>query len=178
MSKATVRANARTLPETTKSMPAAPASPGSAADEYLRLQAAKIVADSLLEVATEKKKAEAAAKAAAEADAEEEPKRHASQEFAAAFHAWLAAKAGIKDPSIEEDEEVTKRYRAESAAERRLMTAPAAWPDQVWEKLSAFEIILTEEMVDGERRDSIILLSLASIKQDIHNLGLCNGGAS
>ena len=160
----------------------APASPKSVKfdDEYLRLQANKIVADVLLEAATEKKKAEAAAKAAAEAeaDAEEEPKRHASQEFAAAFHAWLAAKAGIKDPSVEEDEEVTKRYRAESAAERRLMTAPAAYPDQVWEKLSAFEILLGEELLNGERRDSIILLSLASIKQYIHNLGLCNGGAS
>jgi dienelactone hydrolase len=158
----------------------APASPKSVKfdDEYLRLQANKIVADVLLEAATEKKKAEAAAKAAAEADAEEEPKRHASQEFAAAFHAWLAAKAGIKDPSVEEDEEVTKRYRAESAAERRLMTAPAAYPDQLWEKLGAFEILLGEELLNGERRDSIILLSLASIKQDIHNLGLCNGGAS
>jgi hypothetical protein len=146
--------------------------------EYLRLSAEKIVADVRFEAA-EERLAEAIKKKKAEDAAEaEEPKRRASQEVAAAYHAWLAAKAGIKDPSVEEDEEVTKRYRAESAAERRLMTAPAAYPDQLWEKLGAFEILLGEELLNGERRDSIILLSLASIKQDIHNLGLCNGGAS
>jgi hypothetical protein len=146
--------------------------------EYLRLSAEKIVADVRFEAA-EERLAEAIKKKKAEDAAEaEEPKRRASQEFAAAYHAWLAPKAGIKDPSVEEDEEVTKRYRAESAAERRLMTAPAAYPDQLWEKLGAFEILLGEELLNGERRDSIILLSLASIKQDIHNLGLCNGGAS
>jgi hypothetical protein len=45
-------------------------------------------------------------------------------------------------------------------------------------KAGAFETILTHELVAGERRDSIILLSLASLKQDIDNLGLCNGDAS
>jgi hypothetical protein len=65
--------NDRTLPEATKSMPAAPASPeATAQDEYLRLIANKIAA-------------EAAAKA-------EEPKLEASRAFAQAYHAWLAAK--------------------------------------------------------------------------------------
>jgi hypothetical protein len=45
----TVPANAQALPEATKSMPAAPASPESATDEYMRLQSAKIVADVLFE---------------------------------------------------------------------------------------------------------------------------------
>jgi hypothetical protein len=71
-----------------------------------------------------------------------------------------------------------ERYNAESDAERRLMTTPAAYPDQLWSKLEAFEIILAHELVSGERRDSVLMFSLASIKQDIHNLGLCNGDAS
>jgi hypothetical protein len=101
----------------------------------------------------------------------------ASRDFSDAYSDWLKAKGGIEDPGVPEEEQA-ERYRAESAAERRLFTTPAAWPDQVWQKLMAFEILLGEELLNGERRDSIILLSLASIKQDIHNLGLCNGGAS
>jgi hypothetical protein len=65
-------------------------------------------------------------------------------------------------------EEATARKKKAEAA-----TAEAEEP-----RRRAFETILTHELVAGERRDSIILLSLASIKQDIHNLGLCNGGAS
>jgi hypothetical protein len=86
--------------------------PESAADEYLRLQSAKIVADALFEVADKKMKAEADAKA-------EEPKLRASKAFAQAFHAWLAAKAGKEDPLLEDDEQ-PELFRAESDAERGL----------------------------------------------------------
>jgi hypothetical protein len=154
----------------------APASPKSAIDaEISRLQCDKIVADVLLEEATARKKKAAAAAAEVEA---EEPKRRASREFGEAHYAWLTAKARIEDPNVEDDDLARLGLEAEAAAERRLMTTPAAWPDQVWQKLGAFETILTHELVAGERRDSIILLSLASLKQDIHNLGLCNGDAS
>jgi hypothetical protein len=144
--------NDRTLPEATKSMPAAPASPeATAQDEYLRLIANKIAA-------------EAAAKA-------EEPKLEASRAFAQAYHAWLAAKAGIEDPLIE-DEEQPERWTAQSEAERRLFTTPATVGDQLWDKLSAFEAILGEEMTIGLRKDSVLLLAVGSLKQDIINLEL------
>jgi hypothetical protein len=165
MPTATVRATARTLPEATKSMPAAPASPESAADEYLRLQSAKIVADVLFDVADKKMKAEADAKAL-------EPKRRASDAFAQAFHAWLSAKAGIEDPLLEDDKQ-PELFRAESDAERRLFTTPSAYPDQVWQKLEAFEAFLNDELMSGQRRDSVLLLALGSLKQDIINLELC-----
>jgi hypothetical protein len=122
-----------------------------------------------LKIATER--AEDAAKA-------EDSKMRASREFSAAYHGWLKAKAALEDCDGD-DGEATERYRAESAAERHLMASPAAWPDQVWLKLGAFQVILSEELMNGERRDSVILLSLASIKQDILNLNMCNcGGAS
>jgi hypothetical protein len=146
-------------------MPAAPASPESAADEYLRLQVAKIVADARFEVADEKMKAEAAAKA-------EEPKLEACRAFAQALHAWLAAKAGLEEPAIAEEEQAG-RFRAESDAGRCLFTTPAVYPDQLWQKLEAFEALLSDELMSGLRRDSVLLLAVASIKQDILNMDLC-----
>jgi hypothetical protein len=159
---------ARVLPEATKSIcPSRPPHQKAAAhDEYLRLIANKIAAEALLDVATEKRKAEAAAKA-------EEPKLRASREFSEAYHAWLAAKAGAENPGVE-DEEQAERFSAElPAAERRLMVTPAAWPDQLWQKLEAFEAILGDELMSGPRTDSVIMLAVASIKQDILNLDLC-----
>jgi hypothetical protein len=119
-------------------------------DEYLRLQA------------------EAAAKA-------EEPKLEASRAFAQAYHALLAANAGLEDPDIT-DEEQPERWRVQSEAERRLFTTPSVHPYQVWQKLEAFETILSEELTSGSRTDSILVLALASIKQDIVNLDLLEGG--
>src|ERR1700677_2000428 len=111
----------------------APASPKSAIDaEISRLQCDKIVADVLLEEATARKKKAAAAAAEVEA---EEPKRRASREFGEAHYAWLTAKARIEDPNVEDDDLARLGLEAEAAAERRLMTTPAAWPDQVWQKL-------------------------------------------
>jgi hypothetical protein len=155
---------ARALPEATKSMPASPEA--AAHDEYLRLIANKIAAEALLDVATEKRKAEAAAKAA-------EPKLRASKEFAEAYHAWLAAKAETENPSVEDEEQAERFSAALPTAERRLMVTPAAWPDQLWQKLEAFEGILGDEIMSGPRRDSVIMLAVASIKQDILNLDLC-----
>jgi hypothetical protein len=146
----------------------APASPKSAIDNKYHHLAAQIAAEAEL------KRATARAESAAQA---EEREIRASRDFSDAYSDWLKAKGGIEDPGVPEEEQA-ERYRAGSAAERRLFTTPAAWPDQVWQKLMAFEILLGEELLNGERRDSIILLSLASIKQDIHNLGLCGGGAS
>ena len=52
------------------------------------------------------------------------------------------------------------------------MVTPSAYPDQFWQKLEAFESILGEEIMMGPRRDSVILLALASIKQDMVNMEL------
>jgi hypothetical protein len=169
MPNATVRADAQALPEATKSTPAAPDSPeATPKDEYLRLMAAKIVADVRLEKATEKRKEEAAKAEAAKAEV---PKLEASRAFAQAYHAWLVAKADTENPSVEEEE--AERFSAAlPAAERRLMVTPSAYPDQLWQKLEAFEAILGDEIMIGPRRDSVILLALASIKQDMVNMEL------
>jgi hypothetical protein len=135
-------------------------------DEYIRAFAAKCVADVRYEAAAEKRKAEADAKA-------EEPKLRASRAFAEAYHAWLAAKAETENPSVEDEEQAERFSLALPAAERRLMVTPSAYPDQLWQKLEAFEAILGDEIMSGPRRDSVIMLAVASIKQDIVNLDLC-----
>jgi hypothetical protein len=155
----TDRANAQALPE------AAPQ------DEYIHAWAAKLLADARYEIASERKKAEGDAKKA-EADAKaEEPKLKASAAFSTAYSAWLTAKAGIEDPEITDDEQ-PRRFKADSDAGRRLFTTPAAWPDQLWQKLGAFEQILSDEVVSGLRSESVLMLALGSIKQDFVNLGL------
>jgi hypothetical protein len=140
-------------------------------DEYLRLMAEKIVADSRLEVATEKRKAEKDKAAADAAQVEQDKELQASRAFTSDYHAWLAAKAGLKDPDITDDEQ-PERWKAESEAERRLFTTPATSGEQVWDKLTAFEQILGEELTIGLRKESILLLAVGSIKQDIINLEL------
>jgi hypothetical protein len=173
MPNTTVRANARAMPEATKSMPATPASPESAIDdEYLRLQAAKIVADVRYEAAVEKRKTEANAAAAAAAEAEEDKRWQARQAFTQAHNAWLMAKASLDGHSLE-DEEMDQRLTEDRDAERRLITTPAAYPDQLWTKLEAFELILGHELTTGLRTNSILMLALGSIKQDIVNMDLC-----
>jgi hypothetical protein len=169
MPNTTVRANARTLPDDTKPVPTAPPTAESPADEYLRLQAAKIVADVLFERAAEKMKAEADADAKAKA---QEPKRRASRAFAEAYHARLAAKADDENPSVEDEQQAERFSIALPAAERQLMVTPSAYPYELWQKLEAFEAILADEIMSGPRRDSVILLALASIKQDIVNMDL------
>jgi hypothetical protein len=197
MPNTAVRANARTSPKPTKSKPAAlgklyhpgvperglkiiaksedeatankNAAPApkttTAQDKYISALAEKCVAEVRFNRAAEHVKAEARAKA-------EEPKLEASRAFAQAHHAWLVAKAETENPSVE-DEELADRFSAAlPSAERRLMITPAAYPDQVWQKLEAFEAILGDEIMSGPRRDSVILLALASIKQDILNLEL------
>ena len=74
----------------------------------------KIVADIRLEVATEKRKEEAAKAEAAKAEA---PKLEASRAFAQAYHAWLVAKADTENPSVEEEEaeRFSARYPPPSA---------------------------------------------------------------
>jgi hypothetical protein len=124
-----------------------------------------------LEVATEKRKA-AKDKAAADAEKAEEDKRwEVSQAFTSAYHAWLAARAGIEEPDVAEEEQ-PERYRAQSEAERRLFTTPAVSGEQVWDKLTAFEQILGEELTIGLRKESVLVLAVGSIKQDIINLEL------
>jgi hypothetical protein len=141
-------------------------------DEYLRRQVEKVVADVRLDMATEKRKREAAKRAADAEKAEEDKQLKASETFSNAYHGWLLARAGIQDPLAPEEEQPA-RYRADGEAERHLFTTPAVHTDQFWQKLQAFEAILGDELMSGLRKDSVLLLALGSIKQDIINLELC-----
>jgi hypothetical protein len=144
MPNATVRANARTLPEAepfTDTMASnAPASPTSAL------------------------KAAAAAKRA-----EEEKRWEASRAFTSAYQAWLLAKAAVEIHETSDDD-MNARVEAEDQAERSLFTTPAALGEELWDKLTAFEWLLGQELTSGLRRNSILMLALGSIKHDIINL--------
>jgi hypothetical protein len=49
------------------------------------------------------------------------------------------------------------------------MVTTSAYPDQVWQKTGG---IRGHEIMSGPRRDSVIMVAVASIKQDIVNLEL------
>jgi hypothetical protein len=142
----------------------------SPTDEYLRLQARAFVAEVTLNEA--KRKTEEAKVAADMENAERDKKVQASREFSDAYHAWLIAKAGIEEMARIEEGEQPARFKAVTDAERRLFAMPAAYSEELWQKLTAFEAILGEEMTIGLRKESILLLAVGSIKQDIVNLEL------
>ena len=52
------------------------------------------------------------------------------------------------------------------------MTMPAVYGHQFWTKFQAFEEIFSKELVAGPRTESILILALGAIKQDIINLDL------
>jgi hypothetical protein len=174
----TARADARALPEpptdTIASNAAASPETAKPVDEEMRLIVEKCIAEAKLQTYLDKRKAEKA-KAAADAEKAEEDKQiQASRAFSEAYHAWLAAKAGIEEPELAEEEQPV-RFRAESEAERRLFATPSVYRDQVWQKLEAFETVLGDELASAQRRDSVLLLALGSIKQDIINLEMLEG---
>jgi hypothetical protein len=135
-----------------------------------RIIAAEVVAEVDLENRLKKIRSEIAVEDAEEAS--RKAKSAASDRFDNAYRAWLAAKAAVKDPSMDDDDVMTARQAVEAEAERRFMTMPAVYADHVWQKIEAFEGILGSEMIAGERTDSILLLAIAAIKQDIINLDL------
>jgi hypothetical protein len=150
----------------------APASPKSVlSEDYGELLVAKAVADTRLAVADAKRKREDEKAAAAAAQAEEDKRSRASEAFVKAHFDWRRAVAAIHDPEAP-DEEMEERFAAETEAERRLFITAAACPEQVWQKLEAFEDVLHDEMVGGPRNNSVLLLALGSIKQDMLNLEL------
>jgi hypothetical protein len=99
----------------------------------------------------------------------------ASLDFSQAYFEWLTARAGLQDTNIPEDEQPA-RFKAQIDAERRLFSTPATCAEQLWDKLTAFETILGEELTIGLRKESVLLLALGSIKQDIVSLDFLEGG--
>jgi hypothetical protein len=165
MPNATVRANAPASPESAK-----PAAPEAERAKDPRIIAAEVVAEVDLRNRIEKIQSEMDIEAAEEAS--RKAKSAEADRFENAYRALLAAKAAVKDPSIDDDDVMTARQAVEAEAERRFMTMPAVYADHVWQKIEAFEGILGGELIAGERTDSILLIAIAAIKQDIINLDL------
>ena len=162
MPNATVRANAPASPKSANPAPEAEPS------KHPRIIAAEVVAGFELEKKIKQIQFETEVQ---DAEKEAENDRHAAcARFSHAHHAWLKAKLAIQEPS---DEDIpAERLKVEAEAERRFFTTPAVFADHVWDKLEAFEEILAHELRAGERTDSILLLALGAIKQDIINLDL------
>jgi hypothetical protein len=176
MTATTKRATATALPKAKPSADTvasnAPDPKSALSEDYSELLVAQAVADTRLAMADAKRKKEADKAAADAAQIETDKRIQASRLFSGAYHAWLIAKAGLEEPADLTDEEQSERFSAESHAERRLFTTPSVYPDQFWQKLEAFDAVLSDELTSGQRRDSVLLLALGSIKQDIINLDL------
>ena len=141
-----------------------------------RLLAAKIVAEVDLKDRLKQVQREIDAEAA-----ERDAQRAAAEEgnrFDRIYVALLRARAAIKDPDVHEGDMHTEEarmkvfYADESATKRELFLAQARDTDQLLAKLEVFEADLLEEQLSGPKKDSLVLVALASIKQDIFSLGL------
>jgi hypothetical protein len=164
MPNATVRANAPASPKPAKSAPA-----DAERREDPRILAAEAVAQCDLEARKRKIRSEMFQEEAEERA--QKAKRADSARFDAHHHAWLKCKAAKQEPG-QSDEDENEACKVEALAERAFFTVPAVYPDHVCVKLEAFEQMLTHELTIGLRTDSILLLALGSIKQDIINLEL------
>jgi hypothetical protein len=176
MPNATVRANAPASPKSAKPAPASPA-PKAEPSKDGRIIAAEIIAEVDLNARIKQIQADIdleAHKKEAEKDAEK-AKYADAERFDRAYYAWLTAKAAIEEPAMDDDL-APERFKVEAEAERRFMTMPAVYGHQVWTKFQAFEEIFSKELVAGPRTESILFIALGSIKQDIINLDLCEGG--
>jgi hypothetical protein len=133
------------------------------------LEAAVIVAEVQLREA--KRKAEEGKAAEDVLRADNDKRVQACIDFSQTYFEWLTARARLKDTGIPEEEQPA-RFKAEIDAERRLFSTPATCAEGLWDKLNAFETILGEELTVGLRNESVLLLAVGSIKQDIINLEL------
>jgi hypothetical protein len=138
-------------------------------DTTTSLQAAVIVAEVQLREA--KRKAEEGKAAEDVLRADNDKRVQACIDFSQTYFEWLTARARLKDTGIPEEEQPA-RFKAQMDAERRLFSTPATCGEGLWDKLTAFETILGEELTVGLRNESILLLAVGSIKQDIINLEL------
>jgi hypothetical protein len=166
MPNATVRANAPASPKSAN--PASP-TPEAEPSKDPRIIAAEVVAEVDLEARIRKIRSE---RFREEADERAEKRKQAdAMRFEAHYHVWLQCKADKQQPE-QVDEQQNERCKVEAIAERAFFTVPSVYPDHVWLKIEAFEQVLSHELTIGQRTDSILLLALGAIKQDIINLDL------
>jgi hypothetical protein len=147
----------------------AKSAPEAGPAKHPRIIAAEVVAEVDLRNRIEKIQSEMAIEDAEEAS--RKAKSAEAERFDRAYYAWLTAKAAIEEPSMNEDL-APERFKVEAEAERRFMTMPAVYGHQFWTKFQAFEEIFSKELVAGPRTESILILALGAIKQDIINLDL------
>jgi hypothetical protein len=186
MPNATVRANARTLPET-KSDAAIRERDAAISERVSRRYNQPGLYEKGLETLAKSQDDALAKKDAGPENKIDSEARGATSSaddwrlqierlFDQAFGDWLRAKA--KTFSGDNSDVLEKRVDDEGEAERRLMATPALAPDQFWEKLAAFEAILDGELRANMSHSSILMLGLGSIKADLLNFRLCDREAT
>ena len=158
MPNATVRANARPMPKP---------KPGSVAS--IRRQTANLKSATALLKAAKVVEHELAEPVAPSGDFE------ASQAVSRAYARWLKARAAIKSDFPEDKKAMQALYKDERAATRALFSLPAAYPDDVWEKIGALETELLDEQVVGTSTDLLVSFAIGCIKSDLLSLGIGRG---
>jgi hypothetical protein len=93
--------------------------------------------------------------------------------FARAHSRWLKARGTRADPDGPEDDEFSRQADLEyEQAEKEMILTPAIQDWMVWKKIELFELVLTDEMTDGDLTNHFLMVALGAIKADLLRLGI------
>jgi hypothetical protein len=93
--------------------------------------------------------------------------------FMRANSRWLKARVTRADPDGPEDDEFSRQADLEYAqAEKEMILTPANQDWMVWKKIELFELVLTDEMTNGDLTNHFLMVALGAIKADLLRLGI------
>jgi hypothetical protein len=108
-----------------------------------------------------------------EALADSNPLSDARLAFQRANSRWLKARVTRADPDGPEDDEFARQADLEYAqAEKEMILTPASQDWMVWKKIELFELVLTDEMTNGDLTNHFLMVALGAIKADLLRLGI------
>jgi hypothetical protein len=151
MPNATVRANARPMPNS---------KPGSAAS--IRRQTGELeIATALLKTIP-----------VVERDIDREPEKHV--QFERAYARWLRARGALDDPDAPDgsDEAGETRFNAVDEAARSLLITPPLSDEELWQKWEVLENYVSADVIQGPAADNRAIVALGCIKADLLRLGI------
>jgi hypothetical protein len=163
MPNATVRANARSMPEPKRG------SVESIRGQTVALKAATallktipVVERDTLEGVIERE--------APKWDAKFDAKR---DQFGRAYARWLRARASLDDPDADGSEEAgAARFKAVDEAARSLLITPPVCDEELWQKWEVLEDYVSEDVIQGQATDNRAIMALDCIKADLLRLGI------
>jgi hypothetical protein len=163
MPNATVRANARPMPE---------ARPGSRAS--IRRQTADLKFATALLKANQSPVPDTIESIIERGTAKRDAELDAKHElFGRAYARWLRARAALDDPDADGSEEGSAaRFNAVDEAARSLLITPPVYDEELWQKWEVLEDYVSEDVIQGPAVDNRAIMALGCIKADLLRLGI------